>query len=106
MPALRSSSRSASPSGSVATVVGGSLNASTVATVKTMAARPRAHWAPPRPRRIPPGTTATTTASADSTVSLELASTSSVSLRTVPGTTALLEIVYTLASTSMPKASG
>ena len=55
---------------------------------------------------MPPGTAATTTASADSTVSLELASTSSSSLRTVPGTTALLEIEYTFCTTSMPKASG
>ena len=92
MPALRSSSFSASPAGSAATVVGGSCRASTVPTPNTMAPSPTLQPPPPSFSRMPPGTAATTTARADSTVSLELASTSSSSLRTVPGTTALLEI--------------
>ena len=92
MPALRSSCFSTSPGGSAATVVGGICRANTVPMPNTTAPRATLQPPPPSLSRMPPGTAAATTASADSTVSLELASTSSSSLRTVPGTTALLEI--------------
>ena len=92
MPAPLSSLRSISSAAPVATLVGGIRRARTVPARNTRPPAPTAHCPPPSFSSRPPGTAAATTASADSTVSFELASTSSSSEWTVPGITALLEI--------------
>ena len=92
MPADRSSSRSVSSTGSSATTVGFRRSASSVPMAKSTPLAPTLQAPPPTLSSVSPTGAATTAARAESTVSFELASTSSSSLWTVPGTTALFEI--------------
>ena len=109
MPALRSSSFSTSVGFSAATCTRGRRVANTAPAAYTTAPRPTAswgpYWSPPTLSRISPGPPATMAAIPLSMASLELASTSSWSLRTVVGTTEAREIRYAFWNTSIRKAS-
>jgi hypothetical protein len=101
-----SSARSLRPADRAATTSRGSRVAATSATPKMAAEYSRVGVAPNSFCSAAAGSTAANPTNPEMSPSLEFASTSSSSVRTTDGTSALFEIAYVFCSTMAPNASG